>query len=123
LRMSSSRAPRGTSPRYAFAATIVERDARARGALEPGPNESHPSIRARAAVIRRFGAPPGRGRPLRSAIGRDDRDAFEDLDYVGGPNRVSLGRARKSFRRYGASERRLRRFTRLRSPDFVPTTN
>jgi len=64
--------------------------------------------------------PPGTWATCPVCYWEDDRDAFEDLDYVGGPNRVSLGRARKNFRRYGASERRLRRFTRLLRPDEQP---
>jgi len=44
----------------------------------------------------------------------DDNVQFQDPDYAGGANRVSLREARDTYRRHGASE--LRRLERVRSP-------
>ena len=45
-------------------------------------------------------------------VWEDDGAQFEDLDYAGGANKVSLRQAREDFRREGVSELRLRHLAR-----------
>ena len=50
----------------------------------------------------------------------DDAVQFDDPDYAGGANVVSLNEARTNFREFGASERRFIRHVRPAKPEERP---
>ena len=50
------------------------------------------------------GKPPGTYLICRVCGWEDDPVQFDDPDYTGGANRVSLAEARENFRQYGASD-------------------
>jgi hypothetical protein len=50
----------------------------------------------------------------------DDNIQFDDPDYEGGANTVSLRQARENFRKFGVSELRFESNVRQPRPDEVP---
>src|SRR5205814_8326840 len=62
-------------------------------------------------------APPGTYEICPICFWEDDNVQFEDPDFTGGANRVSLKEAQKNFGDFGASERRLLKFVRRPTTD------
>jgi Cysteine-rich CPCC len=50
----------------------------------------------------------------------DDNIQFDDPDYEGGANKVSLRQARENFREFGVSELRFKSNVRQPRPDEMP---
>jgi len=51
----------------------------------------------------------------------DDEVQFDEPDFAGGANKVSLNEARKNFRRYGVSDPRFSGEQRAPLPDEIPS--
>jgi hypothetical protein len=60
--------------------------------------------------------PPGTYQVCPICLWEDDQIQFQDPDYRGGANSVSLREAQDNFRRFGASEQRFRQQARSPSP-------
>ena len=52
----------------------------------------------------------------------DDEDQFDDPDYKGGANGISLKQAKKNYAGFGACDRRFRTCVRKPEKDELPTT-
>src|SRR5947199_236274 len=64
--------------------------------------------------------PPGTFLICPVCFWEDDNVQFSDHDYAGGANRVSLNEARKNFREFGASEKRVVKMVRPPQADEMP---
>jgi len=64
--------------------------------------------------------PPGTYDICPVCFWEDDPVQFDDADYGGGANVVSLNEARRNFAQFGASEERFRRNVRPARPDEHP---
>jgi Cysteine-rich CPCC len=66
------------------------------------------------------GAPPGTYAICPICWWEDDLSPYLDLDYEGGPNRISLRRARENYRREGVAKSKHRDDAREPLPGEVP---
>ncbi|MCD6040375.1 MAG: hypothetical protein K0R24_1664 [Gammaproteobacteria bacterium] len=64
--------------------------------------------------------PPGSYSLCPVCFWEDDGVQFEDADYCGGSNRVSLNKARKNFLKYGACDEEAVPYVRSPLPCEIP---
>lgn len=65
-------------------------------------------------------SPPGTYQICEVCFWEDDGVQFDDPDYEGGANKLSLRQARANFREFGVSELRLKTNVRPPRPDEQP---
>ncbi|MFN9895879.1 MAG: CPCC family cysteine-rich protein [Acidobacteriota bacterium] len=65
--------------------------------------------------------PPGTFEICSVCFWEDDNAQFDDPDYAGGANKVSLNEARQSYAAYGATSKEALRFVRKPLPEEIPS--
>lgn len=65
--------------------------------------------------------PPGTFEICSVCFWEDDNVQFDDPDYAGGANKVSLNEARQSFAAYGAISKEALKFVRKPLPEEIPS--
>jgi hypothetical protein len=65
--------------------------------------------------------PPGTFEICSVCFWEDDNVQFDDPDYAGGANKVSLNEARRSFAAFGAKSKEALKFVRKPLPEEIPS--